>query len=71
MRRTTQERIRDAVQELNARFCEDLALEGPLERIEAVAVALSEALNTSAWAISFAPAGGSTIHTVSQADGRD
>jgi diguanylate cyclase (GGDEF)-like protein len=71
MRRTTQERIRDAVQELNARFCEDLAHEGPLERIEAVAVALSEALNTSAWAISFAPAGGNTIHTVSQADGRD
>ena len=31
--------------------------EGPLERIQAVAVALSEALNTSAWAISFAPAG--------------
>ena len=71
MRRTTQERVRDAVQELTARFDGDLAHEGPLERIEAVAVALSEALNTAAWAISFAPAGGETIHTVSIADGRD
>ena len=59
LRRTTQERIRDAVHELTQRFCGDLAHEGPLERIEAVAVALSEALNTAAWAISFAPAGGS------------
>jgi diguanylate cyclase (GGDEF)-like protein len=71
LRRTTQERIRDAVQELTARFADDLAAEGALERIEAVAVALSEALNTAAWAISFAPAGGDTIHTVSVADGRD
>jgi diguanylate cyclase (GGDEF)-like protein len=71
LRRTTQERVRDAVRELSARFADDLAHEGPLERIEAVAVALSEALNTAAWAISFAPVGGDTIHTVSQADGRD
>ena len=71
LRRTTQERIRDAVHELTQRFCGDLAHEGSLERIEAVAVALSEALNTAAWAISFAPAGGATIHTVVIADGRD
>jgi diguanylate cyclase (GGDEF)-like protein len=71
LRRTTEERMRDAVRELTARFAGDLAEEGPLERIEAVAVALSEALNTAAWAISFAPAGGDTIHTVSTADGRD
>jgi diguanylate cyclase (GGDEF)-like protein len=71
LRRTTQERIRDAVQDLTARFDGELAHEGPLERIEAVAVALSEALNTAAWAISFAPAGGATIHTVVVADGRD
>jgi diguanylate cyclase (GGDEF)-like protein len=71
LRRTTQERVRDAVQELTARFDGDLAHEGPLERIEAVAVALSEALNTAAWAISFAPAGGATIHTILTADGRD
>jgi diguanylate cyclase (GGDEF)-like protein len=71
MRRTTQERVRDAVVELTARFSGDLAAEGPLERLEAVAVALSEALNTAAWAISFAPAGGDTIHTVAAADGRD
>jgi diguanylate cyclase (GGDEF)-like protein len=71
LRRTTQERVRDAVQELTARFADDLVAEGPLERIEAVAVAMSEALNTAAWAISFAPAGADTIHTVSIADGRD
>jgi diguanylate cyclase (GGDEF)-like protein len=71
LRRTTEERVRDAVQDLHARFCGELAHEGPLERLEAVAVALSEALNTAAWAISFAPAGGETVHTVSAADGRD
>jgi diguanylate cyclase (GGDEF)-like protein len=71
LRRTSQERMRDAVRELTSRFAGDLAHEGPLERMEAVAIALSEALNTSGWAISFAPAGGSTIHTVSVADGRD
>ncbi|MBA3263181.1 MAG: diguanylate cyclase [Thermoleophilaceae bacterium] len=71
LRRTTQERVRDAVQDLSARFADDLAAEGPLERIEAVAVALSEALNTAAWAISFAPEGSHTIHTVATADGRD
>jgi diguanylate cyclase (GGDEF)-like protein len=71
LRRTTEERMRDAIQELHSRFEGDLCHEGPLERLEAVAVALSEALNTAAWAISFAPAGGETIHTVSAADGRD
>jgi diguanylate cyclase (GGDEF)-like protein len=71
LRRTTQERVRDAARELTARFDGDLAHDGPLERIAAVAIALSEALNTAAWAISFAPAGGSLIHTVVVADGRD
>jgi len=71
LRRTTQERVRDAVKELTARFAGDLAHEGPIERIQAVAVALSEALNTSAWAISFASAGRDAIHTVMVADGRD
>jgi diguanylate cyclase (GGDEF)-like protein len=71
LRRTTQERIRDAAQGLTARFVDDLADEGPLERVEAVAAALSEALNAAAWAISFVPAAGDTIHTVATADGRD
>jgi diguanylate cyclase (GGDEF)-like protein len=71
LRRTTQERLRDAVHELTARFADDLAAEGALERIEAVAGALSEALNAAAWAISFVPVGGDAIHTVSIADGRD
>ncbi len=71
MRRTTQERVREAVRELAERFAEDLADEAPLQRIEAVAGALSEALNTAAWSISFAPTGGDTIHTVSTADDRD
>ncbi|MGH3992361.1 MAG: GAF and HD-GYP domain-containing protein, partial [Pseudonocardiaceae bacterium] len=71
LRRSTRDRVRDAVQELAERFEDSLADEGPLERIEAVAVHLSEALNASAWAVSFAPAGGETIHTVSQSDSRD
>jgi diguanylate cyclase (GGDEF)-like protein len=71
LRRSTRELIREAVHELAQRFEGDLAFEGPLERIEAVAGVLSEALNTAAWAVSFAPAGGTTIHTVSVADGRD
>jgi diguanylate cyclase (GGDEF)-like protein len=71
LRRSTRERIRDAVQDLTERFEGDLAGEGPLERIEAVASHLAEALNAAAWAVSFAPAGRDTIHTVSVADGRD
>jgi len=70
-RRSTRDRVRDAVQELAERLDDELAEEGPLERIEVVASVLSEALNASAWAISFAPAGGDTIHTVATADGRD
>jgi diguanylate cyclase (GGDEF)-like protein len=71
LRRSTRDRVRDAVQELAERFEGSLADEGPLERIEAVAVHLSEALNAAAWAVSFTPAGGDTIHTVAQADTRD
>jgi diguanylate cyclase (GGDEF)-like protein len=71
LRRSTRDRVRDAMQELAERFEGSLAQEGPLERIEAVAVQLAEALNAAAWAVSLAPAGGDTIHTVSQADTRD
>ena len=71
LRRSTRDRVRDAVQELAERFEGSLAEEGPLVRIEAVAVHLSEALNAAAWAVSFVPAGGDTIHTVAQADTRD
>jgi diguanylate cyclase (GGDEF)-like protein len=71
LRRSTRDRVRDAVQELAERFEDSLAGEGPLERIEAVAVNLAEALNAAAWAVSLAPAGGDTIHTVAQADSRD
>jgi diguanylate cyclase (GGDEF)-like protein len=71
LRRSTRDRVRDAMQELAERFEGALAEEGPLERIEAVAAHLSEALNAAAWAVSFVPAGGDTIHTVAQADSRD
>jgi diguanylate cyclase (GGDEF)-like protein len=71
LRRSTRDRVRDAVQQLAERFDDSLAAEGPLERIEAVAAHLAEAVNAAAWAVSFAPAGGDTIHTVSQADTRD
>jgi diguanylate cyclase (GGDEF)-like protein len=71
LRRNPPDRVRDAIHELGARFDGDLAGEGALERIEAVAMALSEALDAAAWAISCVPAGGDTIHTVSLADDRD
>jgi diguanylate cyclase (GGDEF)-like protein len=71
LRRSTRDRVRDAMQELAERFEDSLAGEGPLERIEAVAIHLAEALNAAAWAVSFAPAGGDNIHTVAQADTRD
>jgi diguanylate cyclase (GGDEF)-like protein len=71
LRRSTRDRVRDAVQELAEHFEGSLAGEGPLERIEAVAVHLAEALNAAAWAVSLVPAGSDSIHTVSQADSRD
>ena len=71
LRRSLAERVREAVHEVGRRFEGDLADEGPLERVEAVAMALSEALNATAWAVSSVPAGGYTIHTVSLADERD
>ena len=71
LRRSLPERVRDAVHDVSNRFEGELADEGPLERVEAVAMALAEALNATAWAVSSVPAGGYTIHTVSLADGRD
>jgi diguanylate cyclase (GGDEF)-like protein len=71
LRRSHRDRIREAMQQVAERFEGDLVDEGPLERIEAVAVTLAEALNAAAWAVSFAPAGGDTIHTVCAADSRD
>jgi diguanylate cyclase (GGDEF)-like protein len=71
LRRSTRDRVRDAVQELAERLGGELSGKGPLERMEAVAGVLSEALNGAAWAVSFVPAGGDTIHTASTADGRD
>jgi diguanylate cyclase (GGDEF)-like protein len=71
LRRSTRDRVRDAVQDLAERFDDELAAEGPLERVEAVAQVLAEALNACAWAVSFTPAGSGTIHTVCTADTRD
>jgi diguanylate cyclase (GGDEF)-like protein len=71
LRRDLPARLRDAIHEIGARFDGDLAGEGALERIEAVAMALSEALDAAAWAISCVRVGGEEIHTVSFADGRD
>jgi diguanylate cyclase (GGDEF)-like protein len=71
LRRSTRDRVRYAMQELSERFEDSLADKGPLERIEAVAAHLSEALNAAAWAVSYAPAGDDTIHTVALADTRD
>ena len=71
LRRNLPDRVRDAIHGVGVRFDGDLAGEGVLERIEAVAMALSEALNAAAWAISCVPVGGEKLHTVSFADGRD
>ncbi len=71
LRRTSPDRVRASVRELAAELDGRLADDGALDRIEAVAAGLSDALNAAAWAISFAPAGSGFIRTVSIADGRD
>jgi diguanylate cyclase (GGDEF)-like protein len=71
LRRSLPERMRDAIHEVSAGLEGDLADEGPLERIEAVAMALSEAVNAAGWAVSSVAADGDEIHTVSIADSRD
>jgi len=71
LRRDGDERLRDCVRDLMARFHGDLAGAGALERIEAAGTALADTFNAAAWAVSFAPAGGDTIATVLLADGRD
>ncbi len=71
LRRSLPDRVRDAVHDVCRRFERDLEHSGPLERVEAVAIALSVALDATAWAVSVVPAGGYTIHTVSLADDRE
>jgi diguanylate cyclase (GGDEF)-like protein len=71
LRRSLPERVREAVQDVGRRFEGDLNNRGPLERVEAVAIGLSVALDATAWAVSCVPAGGYTIHTVSLADHRN
>jgi putative methionine-R-sulfoxide reductase with GAF domain len=71
LRRSTSERVRDALEETTRRLNGELADHPALDRIEVVAIAISAALNAAAWAVSFAPMGEGTIHTVSMADDRD
>lgn len=71
LRRSMSDGVRDAVYNVGRRFEDDLAGEGPLERVEAVAMGMADALDAAAWAVSTVAAGGYTIHTVSVADERE
>jgi diguanylate cyclase (GGDEF)-like protein len=71
LRRSTSERVRDALEETTKRLNGELADHPALDRVETVAIAISAALNAAAWAVSFAPVGEGSIHTVSTADDRD
>ena len=70
LRRGVRERVRAALEEATGRLDGRLARDAAVDRFEAIAIALSEALNAPAWAVSFAPDGAGIIHTVSAADDR-
>ena len=47
------------------------ATRSALNRLEAVAATVAEAVNAAAWTISHAPAGGSIVRSIATADARD
>jgi diguanylate cyclase (GGDEF)-like protein len=71
LRRSFGRRVRTALEEATRRLDGELSCRPALDRIEAVAVTVSEALNAAAWAVSYAPTGEGIIRTVSLADDRD
>jgi diguanylate cyclase (GGDEF)-like protein len=64
-------RVLAAVDLLAERFAADLAGAAALDRLEAVATVLSEALNTAGWTVSYAPAGGTLVRSLSNAHTRE
>jgi diguanylate cyclase (GGDEF)-like protein len=71
LRRGLRQRIRAALEEAAGRLDGELVERPTVERIEAVASGFADALNAAAWAVSFAPADGDRIHTISVANDRD
>ena len=65
------ERIRAAAASATRLLEGDLAARPALDRLEAVTSALAEAVNASAWAISFAERGGMEIRSMCTADDRN
>jgi diguanylate cyclase (GGDEF)-like protein len=71
LRRGLRQRVRAALEDAARRLDGELVESPAVERIEAVASGFAEALNAAAWAVSFAPAGGDRIHTISVANDRE
>jgi diguanylate cyclase (GGDEF)-like protein len=65
------DRIRAAAASTTRLLEGDLAGRPALDRLEAVTTALAEAVNASAWAISFAARGGSEVRSMCTADDRN
>ncbi|HEY1357156.1 MAG TPA: HD domain-containing phosphohydrolase [Thermoleophilaceae bacterium] len=65
------ERIREAAAAATELLESELAASSALDRLEAVTTQLAEAVNASAWAISFAEPGAEVIRSMCTADDRD
>jgi diguanylate cyclase (GGDEF)-like protein len=64
-------RLLAAADLLADRLSGDLAGRATLDRVEVVATTLSEALNAAGWTVSYAPAGGSLVRSLSNAHTRE
>jgi diguanylate cyclase (GGDEF)-like protein len=64
-------RLLAAVDLLAGSLAGELAGHATLDRLEAVATTLSEALNTAGWTVSYAPAGGNLVRSLSNAHKRE
>ena len=70
-RGSPEQRLRAAIDHLQLRLDGDLADASSLNRLEAVAATVAEAVNAAAWTVSHAPAGGSIVRSIATADDRD
>jgi diguanylate cyclase (GGDEF)-like protein len=64
-------RVRAALDLLAERLAGELAGREALDRLETVAGTLSEALNCAGWTVSYAPAAGTLVRSLSNADTRE
>jgi diguanylate cyclase (GGDEF)-like protein len=70
-RGAVERRLLAAVDLMADRLGGELAGAPALERLEAVATALSESLNTAGWTVSYGPAGGSLVRSLSKSHTRE